>query len=266
MIGRKRPSLIRLTEVLSTKSDTILRLSQLKMYPYELSKCMLPYSRLESSFSLYLNEAQSLIEIAMRQGIDDYLLSLKFFCEIKSSEKVFRNSNSGQIYAKLVQLMLQNKYTHKSTLACLVHSLPAYGITTPCFEHIAALLYKGIKTEKVPQLVTFLQKKIAKFTRSAGFVKINDPFAENVPFLIDSFALLSQNFNLKISVQTSSLANAPSIRKGILDCISICNQEKLRNKSIVIQSSDETKLALWKVVLFLWKSVDQYSSIKQIRQ
>lgn len=114
----------------------------------------------------------------------------------------------------------------------------------------------------MPQLVTFLQNKIAEFTRGSQTVKDNEPFAVNIPYLIDSFALLSQRLNLKISVQTGSLANAPSIRKGILDCVTVANQEKLKNKSIVVQTSDETKLAIWKIILFLWKTVDPYSSTK----
>ena len=40
----------------------------------------------------------------------------------------------------------------------------------------------------------------------------------------------------------------------------------MRNKSIVVQATDETKLAIWKVIIFLWKSVDQYSTTKQTRQ
>ena len=123
-------------------------MTQMGMSPYSPTNTMLPYLNLESSFSIYLNEPQKLLDTAIRESIDEYLLCLRFFCEAKKIDRSL--SNTSQIYPRLIQLMMQNKYSHKSTLACLVHSLQAYDIQTPCFEHISALLYKGKKTNKVP--------------------------------------------------------------------------------------------------------------------
>ena len=93
IIRKKRPSLIDLTEALSVKLDTITPMSQMRMYPYEPPKTIQPYFNLESSFSIYLNETQNLLKIAIREPIDDYLLCLRFFCEAKKSDRSLSNNS-----------------------------------------------------------------------------------------------------------------------------------------------------------------------------
>lgn len=42
---------------------------------------------LKSCFSIYLNESQNLLDLAITESIDEYLLCLKFFCEAKKSDR-----------------------------------------------------------------------------------------------------------------------------------------------------------------------------------
>lgn len=65
----------------------------MRMYPYEPPETIQPYFNLESSFSIYLNETQNLLNIAMREKIDDYLLCLRFFCEAKKGDRSLSNNS-----------------------------------------------------------------------------------------------------------------------------------------------------------------------------
>lgn len=59
-------------------------------------------------------------------------------------------------------------------------------------------------------------------------------FNDITPFLLDSFAILSHALDMKISINKTSLTNAPSIRKGILDCVSLNSSAKVKGKSIIV--------------------------------
>lgn len=61
------------------------------MYPYQPSTEMLPYLNQKSSFSIYLNKTQKLLNLAMKESIDEYLLCLRFFSEGKKNDRSLVN-------------------------------------------------------------------------------------------------------------------------------------------------------------------------------
>ena len=83
---------------------------------------------------LMLGNHDQLARSACKAQIDDYLLALKWFGEIQSK------GTDQDVYKRLVELRVKQKFSDSATLACLINSLRVYHSDTPCFKHIAALL------------------------------------------------------------------------------------------------------------------------------
>lgn len=167
---------------------------------------------LKSGFGLYLAQPASLLDIAARsECIKEYLVALSYHSELVKGLKrtMQRQPNQTHIFARLVYFYTVKKYSLDAMVACLMSTMEAYDELTPFYKHVSALLYgggRGLNAAKSSLM---------------GIIGIqNCDLTELQEFMLQAFALMCVKMGVEVKIQTQSLANAPSIRKGILDCIS----------------------------------------------
>ena len=227
------------------------------------------HEELSTAFDVYFVENEKVCAKAMSRDthkLDDFLLLLTQFNEIKDPSTPTR----GDVFAKLLHLMLARNYNVRPTLASLNYILErtpnVIELESNAIGHIRNLLFKQHveRTTKYPKLVCYILQNFNKMPlrefKSTQLPEIplsGDQFKVNT-FLLESLVALTQNFKFELDINLNALNNAPTIRQGVLEAMSLVEKvqkSQLRHsKQIRFQADriDSSKTALWEIVLFLW--------------
>lgn len=139
-----------MVQQLTQVSKQHFRLSQVDLHKVK------PISELAifaSCFDLVLKNADELAHQACKAPVDDYMLMLKWYSELT------KVGTTADVYKRLIEFKVKNKFSDSALIACLTNTLRVYGVDTPCFKHIAVLLRQSGGKVGEPGLVTFLKLK-----------------------------------------------------------------------------------------------------------
>ena len=196
----------------------------------------------------------------------EFLLLLTQYNEVKEPSM----PTEGDVFAKLLHLMLVKQYSIRPTLASLYHLLErapsVIELESNAIKHIRTLLFKqnAMKTQKYPKFIFYMLQNYNKLAlRDLKSVTLPDiPLSEQQSklntFLLESAVILAMHFRFEIDINSNALNNAPTIEQGVLECMHLVEKVQksgLRHsKQIRFQTEkiDASKEALWEIILYLW--------------